>query len=474
MSRRKRAAAGHAVAMHRRAHCDSTARQRSAERASQQLRVLTVTARIGAAITAGFGILQLLVGAPQSWTGLLNLASAAVFLLTPRLHRFGDLVPPLTFITVAYVSLSVLIWVVGTGSGLQFFFLAAAAIAVLILGVEHVVLAAVMVAVGAGLVIALEFLAPADAGIQPRWLLPVGFITTVVSAAFISLAAVWVALREMARAEAALEAEYQRSEALLTNILPSEVADRLKQPDHEVIADRYDDASVLFADIVGFTRFTATTSPDELVRYLDRLYTAFDELVDKYRLEKIKTTGDSYMAVSGVPEPRPDHLAALADFALDMAEAVTRIHTPHGRPLQIRIGLADGPVVAGVIGSRRFFYDVWGDAVNVAARMETTGTAGRIQVPHSVYERLCDEFVFEGRGDVEIKGKGAMRTWYLQGRRRPRLGPGTVLAGQAAGVTGAHPEQDQPGDEEHRHPEHAVERAEVEQEKLGHGGPGQR
>lgn len=473
MSRRKLAAAGHAVAMHRRAQCSSAAGQRSVERASQQLRVLTLTARIGAAITGGFGLLQLLVGATETWTGLINMCSAVVFLLTPKLARFGRLVAPLTFVAAAYVSLVLLIWAVGTGSGLQFYFLAAAAIAVLILGVEHVVLAAVVAAVGAGLVIMLEFLVPEDAGIRPHWLMTAGFITTVISVVFISVAAVWVALREMARAEAALEAEYQRSEALLTNILPSEVADRLKQPDHDVIADRYDDASVLFADIVGFTRFTATTSPDELVRYLDRLYTAFDELVDRYRLEKIKTTGDSYMAVSGVPEPRPDHLAALADFALDMAEAVTRTHTPHGRPLQIRIGLADGPVVAGVIGSRRFFYDVWGDAVNVAARMETTASAGRIQVPHNVYERLCDEFVFEGRGDVEIKGKGAMRTWYLQGRRQPRLGPGTVLAGQAAGVTGAHPQQDQTGDEEHRHPEHAVERAQVEQEKLGHGGPGQ-
>lgn len=470
MSRRKLAAAGHAVAMHRRVQCSSAAGQRSVERASQQLRVLILTARIGAVITGGFGVLQLLVGATQSWTGLINVGSAAVFLITPKLARFGKLVAPLAFVAAAYLSLSLLIWAVGTGSGLQFYFLAAAAIAVLILGVEHVVLAAVVAAVGAGLVIGLEFLVPEDAGIQPHWLTTVGFITTVISVAFISVAAVWVALREMARAEAALEAEFQRSEALLTNILPVEVADRLKQPDHDVIADRYDDASVLFADIVGFTAFTAVTSPDGLVRYLDRLYTAFDELVDKYGLEKIKTTGDSYMVVSGVPEPRADHLAALADFALDMAAAVTRIDTPSGRPLRIRIGLADGPVVAGVIGSRRFFYDVWGDAVNVAARMESTGAAGRIQVPHNVYDRLRDAFIFEPRGEVEVKGKGPMRTWYLQGRSAPDA----VLAGQAAGVTGAHPQQDQPGDQEHRDPEHAVEGAEVEQEQLGHGRAGQR
>jgi adenylate cyclase len=185
-----------------------------------------------------------------------------------------------------------------------------------------------------------------------------------------------------------------------------------------MIADRYDDASILFADIAGYTQRASETAPCDLVAFLDRLYTEFDMLVEQHGLEKIKTTGDSYMVVSGVPRPRPDHLQALASLALDMADAVAKLRDPEGRPVPIRMGMASGPVVAGVVGSRRFFYDVWGDAVNVASRMETTDQEGRIQVPDTVHERLEDDFVFEERGDIAIKGKGLMHTWYLVGRRK--------------------------------------------------------
>ena len=200
-------------------------------------------------------------------------------------------------------------------------------------------------------------------------------------------------------------------------MLPASIAERLKQPERQVIADKYDEASVLFADIVGFTERASSTPPADLVRFLDRLYSAFDTLVDKHELEKIKVSGDSYMVVSGVPRPRPDHVHALADFALDMADAAAALKDPHGRPVPLRVGLATGPVVAGVVGSRRFFYDVWGDAVNVASRMESTDSVGQIQVPDDVYERLKDEFVLRERGLIDVKGKGLMRTWYLVGRR---------------------------------------------------------
>ncbi|MET0703999.1 MAG: adenylate/guanylate cyclase domain-containing protein, partial [Mycobacterium sp.] len=220
--------------------------------------------------------------------------------------------------------------------------------------------------------------------------------------------------------EAAMELEYERSETLLTNMLPASIATRLKDPTRDrMIADRYDDASVLFADIAGFTERASETAPCDLVAFLDRLYTEFDLLVDRHGLEKIKTSGDSYMVVSGVPEPRPDHVHALAKLALDMAAVVDGLTDPVGRAVPVRMGLAAGPVVAGVVGSRRFFYDVWGDAVNVASRMESTDQAGRIQVPHEVYERLKDSFVFEERGEVVVKGKGVMHTWYLVGPRPP-------------------------------------------------------
>jgi adenylate cyclase len=246
---------------------------------------------------------------------------------------------------------------------------------------------------------------------------------------------VWYSVREIVRAEAAMELEYERSEALLANILPASVADRLKDPARNIIADKYDDASVLFADIAGFTERASEMEPDQLILFLDKLYGDFDALVDKHGLEKIKVSGDSYMVVSGVPQPRADHVEALAALALDMAEAASLLKDSRGDALPLRIGLASGPVVAGVVGSRRFFYDVWGDAVNVASRMETTDSVGRIQVPEDVYRRLKDDFVLQERGVVQVKGKGVMRTWYLIGRK-PDTGSGDVAA-EASQTVGA-------------------------------------
>jgi adenylate cyclase len=266
-------------------------------------------------------------------------------------------------------------------------------------------------------IVALELLVPNDRGLGPHWMLTVGFISSAVFSAVMVVATVWYAMREIDRAERAMEAEYQRSESLLANILPASIASRLKDPSRNIIADKYDDASILFADIAGYTKRASDTSPTELVRFLDTLYTDLDALVDKHGLEKIKTSGDSYMVVSGVPKPRHDHVQAIACLALDMAEAVADLKDPQGRAVPLRIGMASGPVVAGVVGARKFFYDVWGDAVNVASRMESTDVEGRIQVPQSVYERLKDEYLLEERGVVDIKGKGPMHTWYLVGRR---------------------------------------------------------
>jgi adenylate cyclase len=235
-----------------------------------------------------------------------------------------------------------------------------------------------------------------------------------------ALAVVWYGLRQIASAEAAMEREYARSEALLANILPASIAERLKDGSGSLIADKYDDASILFADIAGYTERASDTSPEELVAFLDTLYTSLDALVTRRGLEKVKTSGDAYMVVSGVPQPRPDHLEALADLAVDIGKTVAGLTDSRGRDVPLRIGMASGPLVAGVVGSQRFFYDVWGDAVNVASRMESTAAVGRIQVPQSVYQRLTDRFVFEDRGDVDVKGKGVMHTWYLVGRNGQR------------------------------------------------------
>jgi adenylate cyclase len=407
--------------------------QHDAETVARHLRVLTVTTRIGVVVSLFFGFQGLIVGQDVAWIAMVNLVSGATFLMIPLLYRFGEVIPALVFFAVAYTSITVLCWHLGTGSGLLFYYLVAATIMVLILGVDHLVLASVLAAILAATVIALEVTVPDNTGVQPDWSFKLGFFLTVISAWGMVVAVVWYALREIRRARKAMEAEYQRSETLLTNILPATIAERLKDPSRNIIADKYDDASILFADIAGYTKRASDTSPSDLVRFLDRLYTDLDALVDRHGLEKVKTSGDSYMVVSGVPQPRDDHLEALACLALDISDAVADLKDPQGREVPLRIGLAAGPVVAGVVGARKFFYDVWGDAVNVAARMETTDVEGRIQVPQDVYERLKHAFLLEERGEVDVKGKGVMHTWYLIGRRDDNAVRSAVELGATAG-----------------------------------------
>ncbi|WP_369828130.1 adenylate/guanylate cyclase domain-containing protein [Mycobacterium sp. 852002-51163_SCH5372311] len=404
--------------------------QHYAESVARRARILNIAAWLAVVVSVSFVAMQLLIGAWLWQVVFVNIVGALIFAIVPMLHRFGELVAPLTFIGAAYATVFASVWDVGTGSGAHFFFLVGACLVVLVLGIEHIVLASCLSAVAAGLIIATEFVVPRNTGLQPAWAQSLGFVITTVSAIVVVVVTVWFALRDTARAEAVMESEYDRSEALLVNMLPASIAERLKDPDRGVIADKYDDASVLFADIAGFTERASSTAPADLLRFLDRLYSTFDALVDKHGLEKIKVSGDSYMVVSGVPRPRPDHVEALADFALDMADAAAALKDPYGKPVPIRIGMANGPVVAGVVGSRRFFYDVWGDAVNVASRMETTDSVGRIQVPETVYERLKDGYVLQARGSIDVKGKGVMRTWYLVGRK-PAEDSGDLLVQEA-------------------------------------------
>jgi adenylate cyclase len=391
--------------------------QHYADSVASRFRVLKIATWIGAAVSVSFGIFQLTVGGPVWWLGMLNLLIGAIYLAIPLLYRFGELIAPLTFFAFAYFSVGFICYSIGTGSGLQFYFLVSATLVVLVFGIERIALASTIVAFGVAGIIALELLVPNDRGLGPSWTLTVGFVSSAISSAVIVVATVWYALREIDRAEKAMEAEYQRSESLLANILPASIASRLKDPARNIIADKYDDASILFADIAGYTKRASDTTPTELVRFLDTLYTDLDALVDRHGLEKIKTSGDSYMVVSGVPKPRSDHVHAIACLALDITEAVADLTDPQGRAVPLRIGLASGPVVAGVVGARKFFYDVWGDAVNVASRMESTDVEGRIQVPQAMYERLKDGYLLEERGDVDVKGKGLIHTWYLVGRR---------------------------------------------------------
>ncbi|MCB9102036.1 MAG: response regulator [Anaerolineales bacterium] len=207
--------------------------------------------------------------------------------------------------------------------------------------------------------------------------------------------------------------EQEKSERLLLNILPKPVANRLKQSP-EIIADHFEAVTVLFADIVGFTTLSAQIGPEELVKLLNDIFSRFDGLADRYGLEKIKTIGDAYMAVAGLPMPRSDHAAAAAEMALGMQREIAAI--ANGQ-LQVRIGLHSGPVVAGVIGKKKFSYDLWGDTVNTASRMESHGLAGQIQVTQATYEFLQHTFLFEPRGAISVKGKGELPTYLLMAKQ---------------------------------------------------------
>jgi len=219
-------------------------------------------------------------------------------------------------------------------------------------------------------------------------------------------------ITERKLAQEALKFQQEQSEKLLLNILPKPIAERLKAQ-QSTIADSFADVSVLFADIVGFTELSARMSPTELVKRLNVIFSHFDQLAEKYGVEKIKTIGDAYMVVGGLPMPRDDHAEAIAQMALGMQAKIAKLCADTGEKLAIRVGINSGPVVAGVIGVSKFTYDLWGDTVNVAARMEATGFAGRIQVTDVTYELLKDKYLLEKRGVIQVKGKGNMMTYWL-------------------------------------------------------------
>ncbi len=207
-----------------------------------------------------------------------------------------------------------------------------------------------------------------------------------------------------------------RSERLLLNVLPPEIAQRLKREEYP-IADRFDDVSVLFADMVGFTERSAVESPDVTVSILNEFLTAFDGLAQRHGLRPIRTTGDSYLVVGGLPVPRPDHAEAMAGMALDMLDVIKSLNQRHAWNVSFRLGMNVGPAMAAVVGYHRFTYDVWSDTVNTASRMESSGVPDRIQVTEEVYRRLATKFILEPRGTIDIKGKGPMPTYFLLARR---------------------------------------------------------
>ncbi|CAN5827110.1 hypothetical protein BH23ACT4_BH23ACT4_12370 [soil metagenome] len=249
----------------------------------------------------------------------------------------------------------------------------------------------------------------------PQVLITALFVLNFLGASYVTYISLGYFVRERERTHVALELEQERSERLLLNVLPAEIADRLKSGE-EVIADRVDGVTILFADLVGSTQLSEQLTPDRLVEMLNDLFTRFDLLADRFGLEKIKTLGDAYMVVGGLPAAKPDHLEAIADMALAMREELARHHAPGLGRLRMRFGIHTGSVVAGIIGKRKFSYDLWGDTVNTAARMESHGLPDAIQVTEDVYEALRYRYTFTPRGPIDVHGKGVMNTYLLESR----------------------------------------------------------
>jgi guanylate cyclase len=250
----------------------------------------------------------------------------------------------------------------------------------------------------------------------PEWLILAFFMLniTILSAIIFFMTRTYIQQRD--RATDLLRQEQAKSERLLLNVLPASIAAILKEGDR-TIADRYDAVSVLFADVVGSTPLSEELDPVEVVDMLNEVFTYFDAVVEKYELEKVRTMGDSYMVVSGAPIPRPDHAQALARAALEMRDFCDHLTIFQTGRLQFRFGMNSGPVIAGIIGHTKFHYDVWGDTVNVASRMESHGEPGKIQITQRLYELLQGDFICQPRGTIDIKGKGPMQTYFLRSEK---------------------------------------------------------
>ncbi len=223
--------------------------------------------------------------------------------------------------------------------------------------------------------------------------------------------------KQLKSQNALLRQEQEKSESLLLNILPKSIVEQLKE-NPNLIAEQYDEATFLFADIVGFTGLSSPMSPEEVVKLLNEIFSSFDQIVERQGLEKIRTIGDSYFVAGGLPMRRADHAEAVAEMALEMQQAIARFQWSNSESIQLRVGInTGGPVVAAVIGIKKFAYDVWGDTVNIASRMESQGVPGKIQVTAATYERLRDKYLFEERGTIAVRGKGEMSTYWLLGKK---------------------------------------------------------
>jgi adenylate cyclase len=349
-----------------------------------------------------------------------NVVSALCTGLVPLFHRLGPAAAGIWLSAVIFTTIFYFIAYLGRESGIQLNYLGTAPVALAILGLRRIRLAGAIALVALASHLAAWFWFPRAAAVvqaDPSFMDQI-YALTAVSLMAIIFVVVFYALRLAHLAQA-------RTDALLHNIMPSAIADRLKEHPGETIAERYEDASVIFADLKGFTPLAAALGPARVVALLDEVFSAFDAAAARTGIEKIKTIGDAYMAVAGLPQAKPDHAAAAVELACDMVAAARRIGARHGLELELRVGIASGPVMAGVIGRSKFSYDAWGETVNLAARLQTAGRPGHIHISQATRKQLPEPCRASGFQVIELKGIGAVETCFIEaaGGRPPHHGP---------------------------------------------------
>ncbi len=358
--------------------------------------------------------------AVQLWTSgdkammpvvVLNLALAGIVALVPLMHRFNDIAGNMLLIVAEFVALFGFTHFFGRTGGAPLQYVIAAAAPFVIFDRRRIWLILSIVVAALALHLTAWFWYPHSGAVIhiDEKILDSLYVQGAITTFGLIAACVYYAftLAERAKAE---------TETVLRNVLPDSVVERLKAAPGEPIADGFAEASVLFADITGFVSMARGLGPEKTVALLNRLVSAFDELARRHGVEKIKTIGDAYMVASGVPLPRPDHSQALAAMALDLVATVRNLSAAENIPLNMRVGMAAGPMMAGVIGQNKFSYDVWGDPVNLASRLEQSSQPGRITVCPTCHAALKDTFTLESRGAIDIKGVGQQEAWFLNGR----------------------------------------------------------
>ena len=381
----------------------------------RRLMILNMIAYLIVVTTLIYAVQQIFLDHAQYWPIIyINLAIVVIVAAVPLVHRFGSAAAALLILVTECAALFAFTYYLGRESGLhiQYVAFSAAAFVVFGLGQLWLIIPSITIALILHLVCWFWFPQAAAALSAPQDLLDSLYAQAAVTTFGLIAAAVYYAFRlaENAKAE---------TESLLRNILPDTVVARLKVRPTQPVADTFSEASILFADISGFVPLARRLGAAETVALLNKLVSRFDELAERHGVEKIKTIGDAYMVASGVPEPVPDYALRLAHMALAMQEAVRRLRAETGHDLNMRMGLATGPVMAGVIGRNKFSYDVWGDAVNLAARLENASSPGRIHICPTSCEKLARHFELEPRGAMEIKGVGEKSTWFLVAAQSP-------------------------------------------------------